>query len=111
MALLKTNKHLRNRRTVDRGTPPIPRSATVTPTVSTTTVTLTFNAPMVWNGEIPGFTVAGSVINSVNPVSQTVFQLLLDASGAGDAWVYPANDPTFKTNSGGYVAAAAGTFP
>lgn len=111
MAMLKTNKHLRDRRAIDRAVGPVPLNATVTPTVSTVTVTLTFNVPVVWNGDIPNFAVATVTVDTITRVSPTVFTLGLSGSGAGKAWTMAGNDPTFRTSTGGYVNAASGTFP
>lgn len=111
MGLLRTNKHLRNRRAIDRAVGPVPLFATVTPTVSTTTVTLTMNVPVVWNGDIPAFTVATVTVDAITRVSPTIFTLTLSGSGAGKAWTMAGNDPTFRTSTGGFVNAAAGTFP
>lgn len=111
MPLLKTNKHRRNRRVIGVGSPVNPRNATVTPTVATVTVTLTYNQPMVFTGAAPLLTVATRTIVTTVVTSSTVLTLTLSGSGAGLAWTYGQNDPAARTMSGGYVAANAGTFP
>lgn len=111
MPLLKTNKHPRNRRQSSRSVQASVRGAIVTPTVSTVTVTLTYDQPMVFSGALPLFTVATVTVNSQTIVSSTVRTLTLSGSGAAKAWAQAANDPSARTMTGGYVAAASGTFP
>lgn len=111
MALLKTNKHPRNRRQVSRAQPKQPLTAIIVPTVSTVTVTLTSNVPVLWKGIPLSFSVATVTVESITVVSPTVAQLHLSGSGAGKAWSLGPNDPAIRTYTGGYAAAAAGTFP
>ncbi len=111
MALLKTNKHLRNRRVVDRGAPPRPTVANVVPTVSTTTLTLTSDVPVIWKG-IPESLVVGSrTFSAFTVISPTVAHITLSATGAAQAYSMDANDPAIRTQSGGFANAFAGTFP
>ena len=100
----------RNRRQLDPSLPKPQVSAVVTPTVSTVTVTLTYNVPVVVVGT-PAFSVATVTVNSFTVISPTVVHLTLSATGAGKAWVQAADDPNVRTYTGGKVAAAAGTFP
>jgi len=111
MSLIKTNKHLRNRRAIDRGQPPQPLNATITPTVATTTLTLTSNVPVVWKG-IPASLVVGSrTFSNFTVVSALVATITLSATGAGQAYSLGGSDPAIRTASGGYAKAFAGTFP
>ena len=101
----------RNRRAIDEGTAPRPGFATITFTVSTVTVTMTSNVPVVWKGIPLTFTVATRTVTAITRVSPTVATLTLSASGAGLAYALGPNDPAIRTPSGGFAAAAAGTFP
>lgn len=103
-------RHVRNRRKNGLNTPPASTDATVTPTVSTVTVTLTYNMPVVMN-DVPNFAVATRTIIAHVQTSPQVITLTLSGSGAGLAWVQSNRDPAVRTLTGGYVAAKAGTFP
>lgn len=111
MGLLRTNRHPRNRRTLDPARPKVPLTAVPVITVSTVTVTFTFTVPVVVTGIPASFTVATCTVTGITIVSATVFTLTLNASGAGKAFALLANDPAIRTYSGGYAAASAGTFP
>ena len=109
MPVIKS-RYKRNQRKLGRGQFPGPTSVLVTPSVATTTVTLTYNVPVVVT-DTPDFEVAGKTVTGFTVVSPTVVHLTLNASGAGAAWTQGASDPNVRSYQGGYVAAATGTFP
>lgn len=108
---LRTNKHPRNRRVLDPARPKMPLTAVPVITVATTTVTFTFTVPVIVTGIPLTFTVATRTVTAITIVSATVFTLTLSGSGATLAYSLLANDPAIRTYSGGFAAAAAGTFP
>lgn len=101
----------RNRRQVSINDQPIATNATLTITVSTTTVSVASNKPIVVKGIPTFFSVATVTVDSITVVDAQHFTLTLSASGAGKAWVLLANDPNIRTAQGGYANPAAGTFP
>lgn len=101
--------HTRNRRKNGLNVPPASTDAVVTPTVSTVTVTLTYNVPVVMN-DVPNFVVAGKTITNHVQTSPTTIVLTLNASGATLGWIQSNRDPAVRTLTGGFVAAKAGTF-
>jgi hypothetical protein len=103
-------KHTRNRRRNGLNVPPPATDATVTPTVATTTVTLTYNIPVVMN-DTPDFVTTGKTITAAHQTAPNVIQLTLNASGAGLAWTQGPKDPAVRTLTGGYVTPKTGTFP
>lgn len=101
----------KNSRQVSAALPPVPTNATATVTVATVTVSIAFNVPVVCKGVPASFDVADVTVNSVTVVDSQHIQLHLSGSGAGKAWSLGANDPALRTSTGGYVNAAADTFP
>lgn len=101
--------HRPSRRQLGKGqTIPIP-PVTCTPTVSTTTVTLTFSAPVIVSGNI-NMHMAGLTLVSQTITSPTVVTQVYSATAATAAWSLTANDPTVKSFQGGGLAGASGTF-
>jgi hypothetical protein len=107
----KAPRRGRNRRQLSLGSLPTPTAAVGTFTVSTVTVSVAFNVPVVVKGIPAGFSVADVTVNAVHQVDAQHITMTLSGSGAGKAWAMLANDPAIRTRDGGYVAAAAGTFP
>lgn len=101
----------RNRRQVSINDQPIQTNATLTITVSTTTVSVASNKPLVVTGIPLKFSVADVTVNSITLVDAQHFTLTLSGSGAAKAWTLLANDPAIRTVQGGYANPAAGTFP
>lgn len=108
--ITRAQRHTRNRRRNGLNLPPQVDNAVVTPTVSTVTVTLTYDRPVVMN-YTPDFTVTGKTITNQVQTAPNEITLTLDASGAGLDWVQADRDPAVRTTKGGYVAAKTGTFP
>lgn len=107
----RTPRRGRNRRQVSSNLQPIETNATLTITVSTTTVSFASNKPIKVSGIPAGFAVADVTVNSVTVVDGQHFTATLSGSGAGKAWSLAANDPALRTYQGGYANPAAGTFP
>ena len=106
----KTNPRRRNRRQIDPSQRPPVTNATGTPTVAATKLQLDFNLPMTIIGT-PQILVAGHLPTAVVVNSPTRLTLTYaTAVATGQAWLIPANDPSMRTQNGGYVAAAGGTF-
>jgi hypothetical protein len=106
----RTNPRRRNRRQIDPSQRPPVTNATGTPSVAATKLQLDFNLPMTITGT-PAITVAGHLPTAVAINSATRITLTYATNVAtGQAWVIPANDPSMRTQNGGYVAAASGTF-
>ena len=101
----------RNRRQVSINDQPIATNATLTITVSTTTVSVASNKPLIVKGIPSKFSVADVTVQSITIVDAQHFTLTLSGTGAAKAWTLLANDPNIRTAQGGYANPAAGTFP
>ena len=101
--------HRVNRRKLGRGQHVQAPNVAVTATVATTTITLTFSAPVVISGPIPVTSSAGNLV-SQTVVSSTVVTQLWSTSQAAATWALAAAAPEIRTYQGGTNAAAGGTF-
>lgn len=111
----------RNRRNRSQGDPskrPVAINATATSTVSANKWRLTFNTPVQLlavptadNNGGAAMTVEGAEPTAATQVSPTVIDLTYAVNvAAAQDFVIPNNGKAIRTPSGGYVAAATGTF-
>jgi len=109
--MLTANKHRRNRRRAQIGTPPSESFANATMTKSANDVIMDFDTPVALQAFTPLVTVATRTFVSAVQNSPTQITLTFSGTVATFDWEIVQNDPAFRTNTGGFVAAACGTFP
>ena len=93
--------HRVSRRRLGKGQMPTRPAASITPTVSTVTVTLTFNVPVIVSGPIPLVTSAGGPIVSQTVVSPTVVNVVFTGSQAAATVSLIPNCGVISTYQGG----------
>ena len=108
---LTANKHRRNRRREQASTPPSAANATLTATKSTNDVILDFDQPVAYMGGTPLLTVATRTFVSAVQTGPAQITVTFNGTVATLAWEQGELDPSMRTNSGGFVRAACGTFP
>lgn len=110
MAVLRQNVHRRSRRLLTRGQSPRQPVASVAVTsTGTTNATLTYNTPIIANGNLSN-TITGLTLVSQVQTSPTVVTQTWSGNVTAKAYVVPSNDPAVSTYQGGGAAGAAGTF-
>lgn len=92
--------HRPSRRKLGRGQHTQVPAAVITPSVVTSTVTLTFNVPVVVSGTIPTVSNTGTFV-SQNVVSPTVVTQLWSTTQAAATFSLAANVPQITTTQGG----------
>ena len=102
--------HRVSRRRLGRGQHVQVAAANVTPTVSTTTVTLVFDVPVVVNGPIPLVLDPAQTPVSQEQVSATEWQIHYPLTAAAASWSIDDQGGVVKTFQGGGLAVAEGTF-
>jgi hypothetical protein len=78
-------------------------------TTGTTNVTIDLSIPIALNG-LCGITVDGAPVLSSTQVTPTQITCVAAGAVTGLDWVILTRDPSMRTNTGGYVVAATGTF-
>jgi hypothetical protein len=110
LMIRRPNPHRRNPRQLDPSQRPALTYATGTPTVVATKLQLDLNVPITVVGtpaiQVNGHLPTGVVVNGPTRLTLTY----ATAVATGQTWSIPANDPSMRTQNGGYVAAATGTF-
>ena len=101
--------HRLNRRKLGRGQFPAAQGVTCVVTGTGSTVTLTFARPVVVTGPIP-LTVATRTLTTQTVVSPTVVTQLMSGTLTGNAWNLPSGADNVRTQQGGAVSGASGTF-
>jgi hypothetical protein len=110
MASYPTPKvHRRSRRKLGRGQYPAIPAANPTVTGAGSTVTVTYDQPVIVSGPI-GLTVGALTNTTQTVVSPTVVTVLLSGPLTGLDWSLAANPSTVATSAGGGVAGASGSF-
>lgn len=109
MAFPGANVHRASRRKLGRGQTPTLSSVAATVTGSASTVTITFARPVVVTGTIP-LTVATLALVTQTVVSPTVVTQLMTGTVATHAWSLPSGANNVRTQQGGQVLGASGTF-
>jgi hypothetical protein len=99
--------HKPSRKKLGKGQVPPTAPATVTPSVATTTVTLTASVPGIFANPTT-FVATGGTIVSQGQLTPTTYQIVYTATQAAAVWTLPAH--AFTTNSGGTSIASSGTF-
>jgi len=79
-------------------------------TSATDVATLTFDVPVIVDGDINLVVAGGPVFVSQEIISNTVVQLTFDAALAGKTYNLGAGDPAISTFQGGSNSSASGTF-
>jgi hypothetical protein len=113
MAYPTPNVHRRGRRSLGRhqsASVDSSNSVAVTPTVSTTTLTLTFNKPVVVTGIIPVTVTGGETLVSQTIVSSTVVTQIWSATLASATVTIPANAANVASYQGGGTEGITVTF-
>lgn len=90
----------------------MPRAGAIQATVTTSggsNVTVDFDRPVGVDGTF-GIIVDGDPCTDQVVVSPTQITLVASGAVAGNDWTIPSYDPAVRSQTGGYVAAAAGTF-
>jgi hypothetical protein len=106
----KTNPRRRSRRQIDPSQRPPVTNAAGVPSIVATKLQLDFNLPMAITGT-PGIKVNNALPTAIAINSATRITLTYATNVAvGQTWAIPASDPSMRTQNGGYVAAASGTF-
>lgn len=110
MASYPTSKvHRSSRRRLGKGQHVQLPAATITATVATDIVTLTFSVPVVVSGPIAYVTNTGTVLSQAQ-TSPTTVTITCSTTQATAVWSIAAADPNIRTYQGGGNAAAGGTF-
>lgn len=103
--------HRPSRRSLSEGqAPALPGTTVAITSTGTTNLTMTFSRPVVVSDTIPT-TVATRTLVSQTIVSSTVVTQVWSGNVTGLAYVFPANTPVVRSNLGGLVSGASGTFP
>ena len=101
----------RNRNALDPSNIPAGTPAAVTSSVPSNKWRMVFTNPVMVKALPTDFTVNGAAPTAYTQDSPTQVTLTFAVNvAAGQVWVVPANSPHIRTPSGGYVAAATGTF-
>lgn len=101
----------RNRNTLDPSNIPTGTTASATSSVASNKWRLVFNNPVQVKSLPTDFTVNGAPATAYTQDSPTQVTLTYAVNvAAGQAWVIPIGSKSIRTPSGGYVAAATGTF-
>lgn len=101
--------HRVSRRSLGRGQTVVKTQLVATPTVSTITVTIAFDRPVIVSGAIELHLSAGGPLVSHEQTSATSVTQVYTTSAAGADWSIDSDAPV-RTFQGGTVAPAAGTF-
>jgi len=101
----------RNRNAFDPSNIPAGTRATVTSTVASNKWRLVFSNPVMVKTLPTDFTVNGAPATAYTQDSPTQVTLTYAVNVAtGQTWVVPSGSASIRTPTGGYVAAATGTF-
>jgi hypothetical protein len=118
MPVQRTKVHRVNRRRRDPSSGPGYTLATATNTIASTKWRLVSTVPLVVSGIPQTFKCAATsggavtqIATAVSVVNPTTIDMTF-ATGpvSGSGYTIGMNDPAIRTNTGGYVAAATGTF-
>lgn len=101
--------HRLNRKKLGRGQYPAASSNRATVTGTGSTVTITFNFPVVVSGTI-NFTLAGRAITTQTITTPTVLTLLMNGTITGRAWQLPPHPDNVRSTTGGPIDGIGGTF-
>lgn len=113
MAYPTPNVHRRGRRQLGRHQDASingSNSVSVTPSVATTTLTLTFNKPVVVTGQIPVTVAGGPTFVSQAIVSSTVITQVWSATLVGHTVTVPANAANVSSYQGGGTQGITASF-
>ena len=109
--LVMQRSRQRNRNALDPSNIPAGTPATVTASIVATKWRLVFSNPVLVKALPVDFTVNGASPTAFTQDSPTQVTLTFAVGVAtGQTWLVPANSPHVRTPTGGYVAAATGTF-
>jgi hypothetical protein len=106
-----SNKHRRNRRKSQLGTPPSQSFATAVVSGAGSTLTINTDVAIALQALLPLVTVATRTIVSAIQTTATEVAILFSGTVATLDWEIKENDPAMRTGTGGFVAAQCGTFP
>jgi hypothetical protein len=114
MAFPGPKVHRLNRRKLGRGQYPSALGTQVTAAPSTNSVILTFARPVLYGGAAGGglaLTVGGRSVISATQNTPTQITVLMNGTVATLAWNFPGGQTNIRTQQGGTVDGASGTFP
>jgi len=104
-------KGQRNKNAIDNAYVPTVTSALATSSIVSNKWRITFNVPVMVKALPTDFTVNGAAPTAFTQDSPTQVTLTYSVNvAAGQAWIVPNGSNNIRTQSGGHVAAATGTF-